>query len=148
MVESKTLELKEVESKLELFNKIFADRGKKLTEKFIAKRNETYTKKIVNSLFLQKTTITEISKIFTDMKNKCSVESFNLNNYCIRLLAPSISTFLSEVFNSCLNFGLFPDCPKIAKVIPIFKEGDESDSSNYCPISLLLVVSIILEKHI
>ena len=82
------------------------------------------------------------------MKNKCSVDAFNLNNYCIRLLAPSISPFLCEVFNSCLNFGLFPDFLKIAEVIPIFKEGDESDPSNYRPMSLLPVVSKIFEKII
>ena len=82
------------------------------------------------------------------MKNKCSVDAFNLNIYCLRLLAPSISPFLCEVFNSCLNFGLFPDCLKIAKVLPIFKEGDESNPSNYRPISLLTVVGKIFEKII
>ena len=148
MGESKNLEIKEVESKLESFNNFFADIGKKLTEKISAKRNESYTKKIVNSLFLQKTTITEINKILSDMKNKCNVYAINLNNYCLRLLAPSISPFLCEVFNSSLIFGLFPDCLKIAKVIPIFKEGDKSDPSNYRPISLLPVVGKIFEKII
>ena len=64
MGESKNLEINEVESKLESFNNFFADIGKKRTDKFSAKRNDSYTKKIVNSLFLQKTTITEISQIF------------------------------------------------------------------------------------
>ena len=64
------------------------------------------------------------------------------------MLAPSISPFLCEVFNSCLNFGLFPDCLKNAKVISIFKEGEESDPSNYRPISLLPVVSKVFEKII
>ena len=54
MGESKNLEVKEVETKLESFNNFFAGIGKKLTEKFNAKRNETCTNKIVNSLFVQK----------------------------------------------------------------------------------------------
>ena len=148
MGESKNLEIKEKESKLESFNNFFANIGKKLTENVGAKRNESDTKKIVNSFFLQKTTIREISKILSDMKNKCSVDAFNLNNYCLRLLAPSISPFLCEVFNSCLNFGLLLDCLKTAKLIPIFKEGDESDPLNYRSISLLPVVGKIFEKII
>ena len=67
MGESKYLEIKEVESKLESFNNFFADIGKKLTENFGAKRNESYTKKIVNSFFLQKTTLREISKILRSL---------------------------------------------------------------------------------
>ena len=64
------------------------------------------------------------------------------------MLAPSISPFFCKVFNSCLNFGLFPDCLKIAKVISKFTEGYESDPSNYRPISLLPVVGKIFEKII
>ena len=52
MGESKNLEIKEVQSKLESFNNFFADIRKKLTENFGAKCNEPYTKKIVNSSFL------------------------------------------------------------------------------------------------
>ena len=141
-------EIKEIESKLESFNNFFADIGKKLTENFSAKRNESYKKKNCQQSISPKTTIREKSKILSDMKNKCSVDAFNLNNYCLRLLAPSISPFLCEVFNSSLNFGLFRYCLKIAKVIPIFKEGDESDPSNYRPISLLPVVGKIFEKII
>ena len=174
MGESKNLELKKVESKLESFSNFFADIGKKLqinlvlnalhkenetyTKKIVNspfKRttqthytNETYTKKIVNSPFLQKTTIMDLCKILSDIKQNCRVDAFNLNNSCIRLLAPSISTFICEVFNCCLNFGLFPDCVKIAKVIPIFKEGDKTDPSNSLPISLLPVASKTFEKII
>ena len=91
MGESKNLEIKEVESKLETFKNFFADIGQKLTEKISAKGNESYTKKIVNSLFLQKTTIMEISKILSNKKNKCSVDAFNLNNHCLLTVACAIN---------------------------------------------------------
>ena len=33
--------------------------------------------------------------------------------------------------------GVFPDCYKIAQVIPLFKGGDKEDRNCYRPISLL-----------
>ena len=42
--------------------------------------------------------------------------------------------------------GVFPDGIKIARVIPLFKNGNINDFTNYRPISLLLQFSKILEK--
>ena len=42
--------------------------------------------------------------------------------------------------------GLVPDMAKLAKIIPIYKAKDKKNISNYRPISLLPVISKILEK--
>ena len=42
--------------------------------------------------------------------------------------------------------GIYPSKLKLAKVIPIYKSNDESDPSNYRPISLLSVFNRIFEK--
>ncbi len=42
--------------------------------------------------------------------------------------------------------GVYPDQLKVAKVIPIFKEGDKLLVSNYRPISLLSNINKIFEK--
>ena len=44
--------------------------------------------------------------------------------------------------------GLSPDCWKIARVAPVFKDGPADESSNYRPISVLPVVSRLFEKLI
>ena len=48
----------------------------------------------------------------------------------------------------CFESGVFPNCLKIAEVVPIFKTGDRSKATNYRPISLLSQFDKILEKTI
>ena len=42
--------------------------------------------------------------------------------------------------------GIFPDCMKIAEVVPLFKGKDRELCTNYRPISLLITISKVLEK--
>ena len=55
---------------------------------------------------------------------------------------------LCILINKSLKEGVFPDKLKIAKVRPLFKAGDEQNPDNYRPISLLPVISKILEKFV
>ena len=60
---------------------------------------------------------------------------------------PELSYILSELFNKCLKESCFPDCWKVSSVIPVFKNvGEKSTGKNYCPVSLLSVVSKVFEK--
>ena len=51
-----------------------------------------------------------------------------------------------EIFCESLTEGIFPDAMKLAIVKPLYKKGDKSDICNYRPISLLPVMSKVLEK--
>ena len=55
---------------------------------------------------------------------------------------------LEILINNCLLNGIFPDQLKIAKVCPIFKEGDKNVFTNYRPISILPCLSKVFEKII
>ena len=57
-------------------------------------------------------------------------------------------TPLTHIINLSIAQGYFPDEWKVAKVIPIFKDGDPQDIQNYRPISVLPFFSKIFEKII
>ena len=58
-----------------------------------------------------------------------------------------LSYILAELFNKCLKESCFPDCWKVSSVVPVFKNvGERSTAKNYCPVSLLSVVSKVFEK--
>ena len=53
---------------------------------------------------------------------------------------------LTHIINLSIAQGYFPDEWKVAKVIPIFKDGDPQDIQNYRPISVLPFFSKVFEK--
>ena len=58
-----------------------------------------------------------------------------------------LSFILAELFNKCLQKSCFPDCWRISSVVPVFKNvGERSRIKNYRPVSLLSLVSKVLEK--
>ena len=52
------------------------------------------------------------------------------------------------MINISLHTGVFPDVLKEARIIPIHKGGPSEDPSNYRPISILPIVSKVIEKHV
>ena len=61
---------------------------------------------------------------------------------CYKELTPS----LTNIFNQSLSEGLVPQAWKCANIVPIFKKGNSNVVSNYRPVSLLPIISKILEK--
>ena len=66
-----------------------------------------------------------------------------LNAHTIIIIsAPTLATLI----NNSVQRGIFPSKLKHAKIIPIFKDGDEAKPGNYRPISLLLVFNRLFRK--
>ena len=66
-------------------------------------------------------------------------------NY-LRDALPVLIFYIVIIINTSIVTGLFPKVWKNPYVIPFFKSGDAEDVSNYRPISLLPVLSKVLEK--
>ena len=57
-----------------------------------------------------------------------------------------ISGILVDILNISISTGVYPSKLKMAKIIPIFKQDDDTDANNYRPISLLSNFNRIFEK--
>ena len=66
----------------------------------------------------------------------------------VKMSATIITTILTNLHNHCITKGIFPEVLKIAKVIPIHKQGPKEICSNYCSISLLSPFAKLFEKCI
>ena len=59
-----------------------------------------------------------------------------------------ITESLTNIFNTSIEFGIFPDDFKTACISPIHKGDSKLDCSNYRPISIISVVAKVFEKFI
>ena len=92
----------------------------------------------VYSMFLSYITADELMKNVMSCKNKFSKDYNDINMYVVQ-------PFL-YIRNLSFTKGVFQDKMKIAKVVPLFKSGDDNTFNNYRPVSLSPQFSKILEK--
>jgi hypothetical protein len=92
--------------------------------------------------------IHEVGKHISKLDNKKSSGLDGISNYLLKLSLPYVVESLTYIFNLCLENNFFPTAFKMAKVIPLPKSQNTSDINNFRPISLLPVLSKILEKHV
>lgn len=57
-----------------------------------------------------------------------------------------IAPLLVRIANVMFESGVYPRGLKMAKIVPVFKQGDGKDPNNYRPISLLNSVGKVFER--
>ena len=95
---------------------------------------------------LTPTSIEEVSKLLEALPTRKATGLDNISSRLLKEATPVIAPSLTNIINLSLSTGVFPDKWKYAKVFPIFKEGERSDPNNYRPISVLPVVSKLIER--
>ena len=88
----------------------------------------------------------EILCVIEKLPNKASSGHDNVNNLILKGLKHKIAMPLERIFNLSLETGIFPTLMKYAEVVPLYKGKEKDLSVNYRPISLLVMISKILEK--
>lgn len=95
-----------------------------------------------------KITVSEVSKALKDLKPK---KATGVNGIPSRLLkdgSDALASPLLVIFNLTIQQNVIPTEWKKAKVTPLHKSGSKDDPRNYHPISILPVVSKVLERLI
>lgn len=101
----------------------------------------------MGSIYLYEVDEDEIFQIIMKLKNSNSTGTDGINTRIFKECAVTLSKILPDYINHSFKSGIFPDCSKIAKLIPIFKKcGDKSEIKNFRPISLLNIISKVQEK--
>lgn len=95
------------------------------------------------------TSPSEISHYIKTLKNRKSPGHDKVPNVVLKNLPRKGVSFLSSLFNACLDLSYFPNTWKHSEIIVIHKSGKPSSlPSSYRPISLLPTFSKLFEKII
>ena len=133
----------------EIFNNFFASVGD--TEAKNIPQNDTDPLSYLRGLppeamFLGPTDREEILKESKKLNKKKSSGWDGIPSFILLDTLP----VMTEVFTHCINEsfrqGIFPDCLKLAHVVPIHKKAEKTNPTNYRPVSLLSAFSKVFEK--
>jgi len=132
------------------FNEYFNSIPTTLSNSIINADNATYEEFLPNPLpeshpFYETTNI-EIKSIIEGIKDSNSAGIDCLTTKVIKSNANALTPILKILINKSLSQGKFPEKLKTAKIIPVFKNKDKTEVSNYRPISILPVISKIYER--
>ena len=114
--------------------------GDKTFDAYLRAKKNSFEHKYVNE--------STIMTIITNLPNKYSCGFDGLSTTILKSIKGIIIKPLPLIINNIFDTGVFPANFKIAKIIPIFKKDDRTVFNNYRPISLLPIISKVVEKVI
>ena len=88
----------------------------------------------------------EIFKIISSLENKSTAGHDAISSKLLKRVASVVSYHAAKLVNRSIQEGFFPVFIKTAKVIPLHKNRNFENPSNYRPISLLSSLGKMFEK--
>ena len=103
---------------------------------------------LANDFKFSKVLVDNVANILKEIDSSKAAGIDNIGGKFIKDGAAILALPLTQICNLSIRISAFPDTCKLAKVKPIFKKGSTMDPKNYRPISLLPLLSKIIEKII
>ena len=105
-----------------------------------------WTPRVTDNFVLQKVSTNFVWKELTKLKFTKATGLDGLTARLLRDAAPVIFKLITSLVNLTISTGVIPSEWKDARVTPIFKSGERNDENNYRPISVLSLVSKVIER--
>ncbi len=99
-----------------------------------------------HSIYIYPTDMEEIADLIMAMNPRKATGDDGINVKIIQDSCHALVVPLMHIFNKSLEQGMVPKKMKMAKVVPIYKDGVKHFTKNYRPISLLSNFDKLLEK--
>ena len=131
------------------FNSFFTSIAGKLLKK-IPKAKKNFNLFLIKgnarTLFLSPTTPNEVANISKTFNLNKAIGPNSLPAKMLKDAKNEISEPLCTLINLSFNTGAFLNSLKVAKVIPVFKKGNQQERNNCRPLSLLSNITKLIEK--
>ena len=131
------------------FNEYFSNIGPNLASNIDSSNYnfETHVKNAKSEFAaFQHVTVNHVSHLLHGLSSNKATGIDKISCKIIKLATPVISDSLTLIFNQAITLSSFPDEWKIARVIPLYKNGQRNIPGNYRPISVLPAISRIMER--
>ena len=122
-------ELTDIQDIVSHFNDYFANVGKNLSTQF-PRQNFSFPDRVDFSFYMPPVSKIEVKELIVNLPSGKAAGYDEISNEVLKVLADVISDPLSVLINKCLAKGVFPDCLKVAQVVPIYKDEDNSKAEN------------------
>ena len=90
----------------------------------------------------------QVLNILSKISLRKATDVDGIESHVLHVAAPVIAPTIAKLINCSFATGIYPQPCKTAKVLPFYKSGNIDDFFNYRPISVLPILSKVIEKHI
>ena len=131
------------------FNELSTSVAEKLCGNYKSKpMPKLWTPRVTKNFVLQKVSTDFVWKELTKLKLTKVTGLDGLTAKLLRDAAPVMAKPITYLVNLTISTGVIPSEWKDARVTPIFKSGESNDENNYSLISVLPLVSKVMERAV